>query len=167
MGLSNGCESKGSLLISIDELDLLSQDVIALIGLKTSFGYLTLLKVIIRRLFLCNDIIRNVKCSNYISVIYDSLNISWADRRTSWPVINNVIPTGEVMYLISPSARYKGEFAEFYNDLVVNDPENADYYEQGYSGFEDYIESLTNEAQGINLREGYVPCRHFWFGLVR
>jgi predicted acetyltransferase len=66
------------------------------------------------------------------------------------------------MYLIPPSANYKKAFAEFYDDFVINDPENADYYEQGYSDFDNYVESLTNEAKGINLREGYVPCSHFW-----
>ena len=28
--------------------------------------------------------------------------------------------------------------------------------------FSEYTQSLLDEAKGINLQEGYVPCSHFW-----
>ncbi|WP_413769821.1 GNAT family N-acetyltransferase, partial [Vibrio vulnificus] len=43
-----------------------------------------------------------------------------------------------------------------------NDRENADYYLEGKTDFSTYVQRLHDEAMGVNLREGYVPCSHFW-----
>jgi len=66
------------------------------------------------------------------------------------------------MELISPSVDLQSEFSAFYQDLAEKDPSNADYYSQGISDFSLYVHRLNQEAQGINLRDGYVPCSHYW-----
>ena len=57
---------------------------------------------------------------------------------------------------------FAAAFASYYKDFATNDVENAAYYAAGKINFPDYIENLSNAANGINLREGYVPCNHYW-----
>lgn len=66
------------------------------------------------------------------------------------------------MRLVSPSLAFKEAFKCFYDDFACNDPENAQYYADGKTHFESYIQSLIDESNGVNLREGYVPCHHYW-----
>lgn len=66
------------------------------------------------------------------------------------------------MDLISPNLAFESAFAEFYMDFVRHDPENADYYRPGHVNFARYIQSLENEAEGLDLHPDYVPCSHFW-----
>ncbi|PMH42614.1 GNAT family N-acetyltransferase [Vibrio sp. 10N.286.49.B3] len=66
------------------------------------------------------------------------------------------------MELVVPSQEFKSAFEYFYRDFVQNDVENADYYLEGQTDFSKYVQRLSDEAAGINLREGYVPCSHFW-----
>ena len=66
------------------------------------------------------------------------------------------------MELAVPSQEFKSAFECFYDDFAQNDVENAGYYRDGKTNFTKYVERLSDEAAGINLREGYVPCSHFW-----
>lgn len=66
------------------------------------------------------------------------------------------------MELISPSIEFESAFSAFYQDFADNDPENAEYYHSGVTDFANYVQQLQDEAQGINLRDSYVPCNHFW-----
>ncbi|HDY7465621.1 GNAT family N-acetyltransferase [Vibrio vulnificus] len=66
------------------------------------------------------------------------------------------------MELVVPSAELELAFAHFYDDFAQNDRENADYYFEGKTDFSTYVQRLHDEAMGVNLREGYVPCSHFW-----
>ncbi|PSU35814.1 GNAT family N-acetyltransferase [Photobacterium lutimaris] len=66
------------------------------------------------------------------------------------------------MKLVSPCREYALAFQRFYNDFATNDPENAQYYLGGKKNFERYVKSLIDESNGVNLRDGYVPCHHYW-----
>ncbi|ALM70752.1 GNAT family N-acetyltransferase [Vibrio vulnificus] len=66
------------------------------------------------------------------------------------------------MELVVPSQEFKSAFEAYYEDFAQNDVENAEYYLEGKIDFSKYIQRLSDEAAGINLREGYVPCSHFW-----
>lgn len=66
------------------------------------------------------------------------------------------------MELVTPSLIFESEFAYFCDDFSKSDVENADYYVEGKSDFSKYVQRLSDEAKGINLPEGYVPCNHFW-----
>ncbi|MBE4325669.1 GNAT family N-acetyltransferase [Vibrio parahaemolyticus] len=67
------------------------------------------------------------------------------------------------MELVSPSLEFESEFSVFYQDFAKNDVDNAEYYRDGVSDFTRYVQQLQDEAQGLNLPDGYVPCNHFWF----
>ncbi|EGQ7967036.1 GNAT family N-acetyltransferase [Vibrio sp. TRT 17S01] len=66
------------------------------------------------------------------------------------------------MELVSPSLEFESEFSAFYQDFARNDVDNAEYYSDGVSDFARYVQQLHDEAQGLNLPDGYVPCNHFW-----
>jgi predicted acetyltransferase len=66
------------------------------------------------------------------------------------------------MKLVVPSMKWESAFARFYQDFVQHDIENANYYREGCRHFASYVTTLNEESQGVNLREGYVPCSHFW-----
>ncbi|MGD8170706.1 GNAT family N-acetyltransferase [Vibrio sp. TRT 21S02] len=66
------------------------------------------------------------------------------------------------MKLITPSFELEAEFSAFYHDLLLNDNENAEYYQDSAVDFDHYVQRLIDESLGLNLREGYVPCSHFW-----
>ncbi|MBU2899142.1 GNAT family N-acetyltransferase [Vibrio hepatarius] len=66
------------------------------------------------------------------------------------------------MKLVSPSYEYQSAFLSFYQEFENNDSINAEYYREGVDDFDSYVQRLTSEASGINLRHGYVPCSHFW-----
>ncbi|MEI8593566.1 GNAT family N-acetyltransferase [Photobacterium sp. Hal280] len=66
------------------------------------------------------------------------------------------------MELVVPSPEFQSAFAHFYDDFAQNDAENAEYYLEGKTDFSKYVQRLSDEAAGINLPEGYVPCSHFW-----
>ncbi|EPI3549999.1 GNAT family N-acetyltransferase [Vibrio vulnificus] len=66
------------------------------------------------------------------------------------------------MELVVPSQEFKSAFERFYEDFAQNDVENAEYYLEGKVDFSKYVQRLSDEATGINLRDGYVPCSHFW-----
>ncbi|WP_245626940.1 GNAT family N-acetyltransferase [Gynuella sunshinyii] len=79
------------------------------------------------------------------------------------------------MELVVPSQEFKSAFERFYDDFAQNDVENAEYYLEGKADFPKYVQHLSDEAAGLNLREGHVPCSHFWlidneksiFGAIR
>ncbi|WP_114764819.1 GNAT family N-acetyltransferase [Vibrio rhodolitus] len=66
------------------------------------------------------------------------------------------------MWLISPRVEMEQAFQTFYFDYVAHDPLNGEYYAECLKDFDGYVERLLQEAQGVNLRPGYVPCSHFW-----
>ncbi|QUJ68669.1 GNAT family N-acetyltransferase [Photobacterium sp. GJ3] len=66
------------------------------------------------------------------------------------------------MELITLAPEHESSFLHFYQDFEKFDPENAGYYAQGTENFAEYVKQLSDEAQGINLREDYVPCTHLW-----
>ncbi len=66
------------------------------------------------------------------------------------------------MKLVSPSFEYQPAFLAYYQDFESNDNINAECYREGVDDFVAYIQRLTDEANGVRLREGYVPCSHFW-----
>ncbi|ASA58299.1 GNAT family N-acetyltransferase [Vibrio gazogenes] len=66
------------------------------------------------------------------------------------------------MELVVPSQTFQSAFEYFYEDFAQSDVENAEYYLEGKTDFSQYVQRLSEEAAGINLREGYVPCSHFW-----
>jgi len=66
------------------------------------------------------------------------------------------------MELISPTLEKEKEFLRLVGDFEISDPDNAEYYLAAKKSFSNYVKSLNDEAQGINLPEGYVPCNHYW-----
>nr|WP_086939861.1 GNAT family N-acetyltransferase [Thaumasiovibrio occultus] len=66
------------------------------------------------------------------------------------------------MELVSPSLAFESEFAAFFADFATNDRKNADYYLQGVTDFGAYVQRLQDEAAGVNLKAGHVPCSHYW-----
>jgi len=66
------------------------------------------------------------------------------------------------MELVAPSLIFQSGFARFSDDFSQNDTENSEYYREGKANFSKYVQCLSDEAKGLNLREGYVPCSHFW-----
>ena len=66
------------------------------------------------------------------------------------------------MKLVVPSLKLESEFLVFFEDFVAKDIGNIESYLLSRDDFSSYIQSLTDESNGINLPEGYVPCSHFW-----
>jgi len=66
------------------------------------------------------------------------------------------------MELVSPTLDLESAFLVMYKDFADNDAENSEYYSESLAGFSSYVLRLNEEAEGVNLREGYVPCSHFW-----
>ncbi|MGF1692280.1 GNAT family N-acetyltransferase [Photobacterium kagoshimensis] len=66
------------------------------------------------------------------------------------------------MELVSPSYEFETAFFEFYDDFLANDHSNAEHYLAGKQDFTSYVQRLLDEANGVNLPEGYVPCNHYW-----
>lgn len=69
----------------------------------------------------------------------------------------------ENIELKSPSVVYKESFLENINDYKASgDIEYFNIYKKALDNFEQYVEKLNNNAKGIDLPEGYVPCSTFW-----
>ncbi|CAH6841436.1 Acetyltransferase [Vibrio chagasii] len=66
------------------------------------------------------------------------------------------------MKLVSPSKEFESAFKVYYQDFLEHDIDNSDYYKDGVLDFSRYIECLDDEARGVNLPDGYVPCNHYW-----
>lgn len=67
------------------------------------------------------------------------------------------------MKLVTPSLTLEDAFTQFYRDYQCHDVVNMAHYVDFENGFEPYVQHLLDESRGLNLREGYVPCHHFWF----
>lgn len=63
---------------------------------------------------------------------------------------------------IPPSLEYKAAFLQMLADFENHDPSNAEFYISAKDDFAAYVGGLLEEEQGINLREGWVPCTHQW-----
>jgi predicted acetyltransferase len=63
---------------------------------------------------------------------------------------------------VAPSLEFKNSFLAMLDDFETYDPSNAEFYASAKSDFAAYIRSLLDEEQGLNLREGWVPCTHTW-----
>ncbi|WP_086774220.1 GNAT family N-acetyltransferase [Vibrio coralliirubri] len=66
------------------------------------------------------------------------------------------------MELVSPSRELESAFLVMYRDFADKDVDNSEYYSECETSFSSYVQRLSDESKGINLREGYVPCSHFW-----
>jgi len=66
------------------------------------------------------------------------------------------------LQLVSPSENLQSAFLAFYADYQAHDLKNGEYYASCQDNFSAYVQRLTDESNGVNLREGYVPCSHFW-----
>ncbi|GLQ71265.1 GNAT family N-acetyltransferase [Vibrio penaeicida] len=65
--------------------------------------------------------------------------------------------------LVKPNNAYLDAFVAFYDDILVNDPLSCDFYGENIEDFNRYIKNLLDEEQGVNLKDGYVPCSHRWY----
>jgi predicted acetyltransferase len=63
---------------------------------------------------------------------------------------------------ISPSIRYEQAFLAMLDDFDRNDPNSAEFYAPAKANFAGYARSLLDEARGLNLPDGWVPCTHRW-----
>lgn len=63
---------------------------------------------------------------------------------------------------IPPSVEYKASFLQMLSDFEKHDPSNAEFYLAAKEDFAAYVGGLLEEEQGLNLREGWVPCTHQW-----
>jgi predicted acetyltransferase len=61
-----------------------------------------------------------------------------------------------------PSVAHEQAFIAMVGDFEAYDPENAAFYAGAKRGFEQYVRSLLDEEQGLNLADGRVPCTHRW-----
>ena len=69
----------------------------------------------------------------------------------------------ENIELKSPRILYKESFLENINDYKTSgDTEYFNIYKKALDNFEQYVEKLNNNAKGIDLPKGYVPCSTFW-----
>ncbi|MGF1719008.1 GNAT family N-acetyltransferase [Vibrio kyushuensis] len=66
------------------------------------------------------------------------------------------------MELVAPTLSLESSFITFFEDFSLNDVENSEHYAEGKTDFIRYVKRLKDESNGINLREDYVPCSHFW-----
>lgn len=66
------------------------------------------------------------------------------------------------MELVVPSLKLESAFLAFVEDFSANDIDNIESYLLGKNDYFLYIQCLTDESNGVNLPEGYVPCSHFW-----
>jgi len=48
------------------------------------------------------------------------------------------------------------------DDFDQYDPRNTEFYASARVNFTRYVLDLLDEEQGINLRDGWVPCTHRW-----
>jgi predicted acetyltransferase len=48
------------------------------------------------------------------------------------------------------------------DDFDQSDPDNAEFYATARDDFSAYVRSLLDEEEGLNLRDGWVPCTHRW-----
>jgi predicted acetyltransferase len=65
-------------------------------------------------------------------------------------------------FAIAPTTRFESAFLAMLGDFEAKDAPNAEVYAPARSDFAGYVEALTNEERGLNLRPGWVPCTHRW-----
>ncbi len=70
--------------------------------------------------------------------------------------------TDTPMKLVSPHVQFEQSFMAFIDHFVEDDPVHGEFYEDAYSHFPRYVESLINESQGVLAHRFQVPCHHFW-----
>lgn len=61
-----------------------------------------------------------------------------------------------------PDIALEAAFLRMLDDYEANDPENGDFYSLARTDFAAYVQTLSDEERGINLRPGIVPCSHRW-----
>lgn len=66
------------------------------------------------------------------------------------------------MELTLPSADYKHQFLDFYNDFVMYDFKNSGYYSKCCDSFEAYVHELNDNAIPENASKEHVPYNTFW-----
>ena len=63
---------------------------------------------------------------------------------------------------LAPATELRRSFLSMLEDFDANDRSNAEFYAPAKDDFDAYVESLLDEEQGLNLREGWVRCTHRW-----
>lgn len=65
--------------------------------------------------------------------------------------------------LIEPSKNYKYQFIQYVQDYKENgEKEYFDMYKGSTEDFDAYVDNLINNAKGLGLPEGWVPCSTYW-----
>lgn len=67
-----------------------------------------------------------------------------------------------MLTVTGPDVAFQDAFFRMLTDYDRNDPTTGEYYAPARADFLAYVESLRNEENGIDLREGMVPCSHRW-----
>lgn len=66
------------------------------------------------------------------------------------------------LHLVFLGAPHQAAFEHFYQDMLTNDPQNAEFYSPGAKDFLRYTQQLSEHHLGRNLPQGYVPCSYYW-----
>ena len=66
------------------------------------------------------------------------------------------------MKLVEPSADYRETFLDFVRDVKNTGYLTYDIYRSAETDFGAYLRKLKDQAAGINIDEGWCPCRSFW-----
>ncbi len=68
-----------------------------------------------------------------------------------------------IIFLTEPNAEYRDAFYE-----MVKEYENSgeefyfNFYKKGIEDFDAYLQKQENNALGVDIPEGWVPCRTYW-----
>ncbi|PJI08040.1 MULTISPECIES: GNAT family N-acetyltransferase [Clostridium] len=65
--------------------------------------------------------------------------------------------------LVEPSLKYREAFQNMVKQYeIYGEKEYFDMYSKALEDFHSYVIKIQNEARGINLKEGWVPCCNYW-----
>ena len=64
--------------------------------------------------------------------------------------------------VVAPSVEYRQAFLAMLADFDAHSPDEAEFYAPARTDFAAYVQSLSDEERGENLRAGWVPCTHRW-----
>lgn len=65
--------------------------------------------------------------------------------------------------LVAPSSKYREAFQNMVKQYkMYGEKEYFDMYSKALEDFDGYVIKIQNEARGIKLKEGWVPCCTYW-----
>jgi len=64
--------------------------------------------------------------------------------------------------VVAPSVEYRQAFLTMLADFDARSPHELEVYAPARTDFAGYVQSLSDEERGQNLRAGWVPCTHRW-----